>query len=105
MISHALDLPFMSFDPHWIHLNSTVKVKFVVPLMQTVPEQSTVLLVDDIADTGKVLSKTKAFFEKDGFAVAIATVYYKKSSIIEPTIWECDGGAEYITFPYEKKEE
>jgi hypoxanthine phosphoribosyltransferase len=56
----------------------TLNSSYVVPL------QSPVLLVDDIADTGKTLSVVKQHLELGGTQIKTATIFYKESSVIKP---------------------
>jgi len=63
-----------------------------------------VLMVDEVADTGKSLKLTKGhILEKGAAQVKIATVYYKPWSIIKPDYYEKET-TRWIVFPWEIKE-
>ena len=58
--------------------------------------RDTVLIADDIADTGKRLQplKDRGFF--------IATLFYHKQSSFEPNVWIQEKEDRWIVFPWEK---
>ena len=63
-----------------------------------------VLIVDEVADTGKSLKLVKEHIIKEGAAeVKVATVYYKPWSIIMPDYYEKETNR-WIVFPWEIKE-
>jgi hypoxanthine phosphoribosyltransferase len=63
-----------------------------------------VLVVDEVADTGKSLKLVKEhIIEKGATEVKIATVYYKPWSIIKPDYYERET-SNWIVFPWEIKE-
>ena len=63
-----------------------------------------VLIVDEIADTGKSLKLIKEHLaEKSAAEVKIVTVYYKPWSIIMPDYYE-EETSRWIVFPWEIKE-
>jgi len=63
-----------------------------------------VLVVDEVADTGKSLELVKEHLIKQKAAeVKIATVYYKPWSIIKPDYYEKET-SRWIVFPWEIKE-
>jgi hypoxanthine phosphoribosyltransferase len=63
-----------------------------------------VLVVDEIADTGKSLKLVKEhIFERGAREVKIATVYYKPWSIIMPDYYEKETSC-WVVFPWEIKE-
>ena len=63
-----------------------------------------VLIVDEVADTGKSLRLVKEHIEKQGASEArIATVYYKPWSVIKPDYYEKET-SRWIVFPWEIKE-
>ena len=55
-----------------------------------------VLVVDDIADTGKTLS------ELTGPNVITYTIYYHKQSIVTPNAWVFEKKDEWVVFPWEE---
>ncbi|MDI6846990.1 MAG: phosphoribosyltransferase [Candidatus Bathyarchaeia archaeon] len=63
-----------------------------------------VLIVDEVADTGKSLKLVKEHVIKEGAAeVKVATVYYKPWSIIMPNYYEKET-SRWVVFPWEIKE-
>jgi len=63
-----------------------------------------VLVVDEVADTGKSLKLVKEhIIEKGATEVKIATVYYKPWSIVKPDYYEKET-SKWIVFPWEIKE-
>jgi hypoxanthine phosphoribosyltransferase len=63
-----------------------------------------VLVVDDIADTGKSLKLVNAHLKKQGASeIKIATIYYKPWSITVPNYYEKETRC-WIVFPWEPKE-
>jgi hypoxanthine phosphoribosyltransferase len=67
-------------------------------------ENKRILLVDDVADTGKSLEFVKKDLEtKDASEIRIATLYYKPWSIIDPDYYEKQTKL-WIIFPWEQKE-
>jgi len=55
------------------------------------------LVVDDIADTGKTLD-----YWRNHTDVKIATVYYHRQSSVIPDIWVYEKQRNWITFPWER---
>ena len=63
-----------------------------------------VLVVDDVADTGKSLRLVREHIRQQGAAeVRIATVYYKPFSIVTPDYYEKET-RRWVVFPWETKE-
>jgi len=63
-----------------------------------------VLILDDVADTGRTLKLVKDhLLSKGAREVRIATVYYKPWSIIVPDYYERET-KKWIIFPWERKE-
>ncbi|MBS7633602.1 phosphoribosyltransferase [Candidatus Bathyarchaeota archaeon] len=63
-----------------------------------------VLIVDEVADTGKSLKLVKEHIvERGAKEVKVATVYYKPWSIIKPDFYEKETSL-WIVFPWEIKE-
>jgi hypoxanthine phosphoribosyltransferase len=63
-----------------------------------------VLIVDEVADTGKSLKLVKEHILEDGAVkVKVATVYYKPWSIVKPDYYEKETSC-WIVFPWEIKE-
>jgi len=63
-----------------------------------------VLIVDEVADTGKSLRLVKLHLKEHGAAeVKIMTIYYKPWSIVVPD-WYAKETNRWIVFPWERKE-
>jgi len=63
-----------------------------------------VLVVDDVADTGKSLALVREHLKEQGaIEVKIATIYYKPWSIVAPDWFEKKTN-HWIIFPWERKE-
>jgi len=63
-----------------------------------------VLVVDDVADTGKSLALVREHLKEQGAAdVKIATIYYKPWSIVTPD-WFERKTSHWVVFPWERKE-
>ena len=67
-------------------------------------EGKKVLIVDEIADTGKSLKLIKKHIIEEGAVeVKIATIYYKPWSIVKPDYYEKET-SHWVVFPWEIKE-
>jgi hypoxanthine phosphoribosyltransferase len=67
-------------------------------------EGKRVLVVDEVADTGRSLELVREHILENGAVeVKIATVYYKPWSIIKPDYYEKETSS-WIVFPWEIKE-
>lgn len=63
-----------------------------------------VLVVDEIADTGKSLRLIQSHLKKQGSSeIKIATIYYKPWSVVTPDYYEKESSA-WVVFPWERKE-
>lgn len=63
-----------------------------------------VLVVDDLADTGKSLKLVKAHLKEQGAKeIKIATIFYKPESITVPDFYE-KKTKRWVVFPWEQKE-
>jgi len=95
---------------------ANVKVEFYLGVAETKGEpiitqpvsvplkRKSVLLVDDVADTGKSLALVRKHLTEQGAAnVKIATIYYKPWSILKPD-WFERRTEHWVVFPWERKE-
>jgi len=63
-----------------------------------------ILIVDDVADTGKSLRLVRLHLKQQGATdVKIATIYYKPWSVVTPDWYERET-SDWIIFPWERKE-
>ena len=76
----------------------TLSHRLGIPIIQDYVERSgkTVLIVDDIADTGKTLKPLV------GPHVVSYTIYYHRQSIVEPNYWVFEKKDEWVVFPWEE---
>ena len=79
MMSHKLHIPLIT------SLNGMYGKKF--------------LIVDDIADTGKTLEKSKKLEVCN--KAKYATIHYHKQSVVEPEYWVSEKGDRWIVYPWE----
>lgn len=64
---------------------------------------NTVLLVDDIIDTGKTTQEIVEFYRDQGVKVITAVFHYKEGAVIAPDLyyWRIPKDSEFINYPYE----
>ena len=63
-----------------------------------------VLIVDDVADSGKSLKVVKEhILQQDAEVAKVATLYYKPWSIVKPEYFEKET-SRWIVFPWDRKE-
>jgi hypoxanthine phosphoribosyltransferase len=99
-----------------IHDIASVKAEFYLGVNETASEpvitqpvsanvaDKSVLVVDDVADTGKSLRLVKAhLLQRGAKELKIATLYYKPWSVILPDFYE-KRTRDWIIFPWERKE-
>ncbi|MGQ9513540.1 MAG: phosphoribosyltransferase [Thermoproteota archaeon] len=95
---------------------ATVRIEFYQDIAKTMQEpritqqvsvdvkRRKVLIVDDVADTGKSLAVLKEDLKRKGSEeVRIATVYYKPWSIVKPEYYVRES-KKWIIFPHERRE-
>lgn len=102
LLSHTMDTPMLPFNPHLLHSNGDERGRVRIPISPVVCKR--ILIIDDIADTGKTFNKCVRFFEKRGFNVSTAAVYInKKMTIFTPTYTVRDNQNRWVAFPYEEE--
>lgn len=87
--------------PIAVHLAHHLGLEFVTPLMTCqwlALDLKKVLIVDDVADTGKTLYDLKNFYETDFIT---ATLHYKPRSIIKPDFY-IEETTKWCCYPWEK---
>jgi len=63
-----------------------------------------ILIVDDVADTGRSLMVAKDYLERKGAKeIRIATIHYKPNSIFKPDYFVSSTSA-WIVYPWERRE-
>ena len=99
-----------------IHALATIRVEFYLGVAETqnAPvltqgvfadvKEKKVLLVDDVADTGKSLRLAVEHLKQHGVSeVRVATVYRKPLSVVTPDYWEKETRG-WVVFPWDAKE-
>lgn len=78
-------------------------VKLLLPIhTEDLKEFKSILVVDDLADTGKSLEFVIKSLERDLLAnIKVATLFYKKKSIIKPDYY-VEETSDWIVFPWEE---
>jgi len=101
-LSHELDVPMISFDPHLLHSNGDPREPINLPISPSIIK--TVLIVDDISDTGKTLTKCTKFFDNRGFKVFTMSVFINETTTtFIPNYAVKDSEKKWVVFPYEKE--
>jgi len=99
-----------------VHQLATIQIQFYIGLGETKGEpilkqalslpinSNRILLVDDIADTGKSLQYAISYLNQQGATeIKTATLYYKTQSIVKPDFYEKQT-CSWVVFPWEPKE-
>lgn len=88
----------------YIGIAETRKEPSITQPVSVPVEGKKVLVVDDLADTGKSLQPVTSHLEKQGASeVRTATIYYKPWSITVPDYYDIES-RRWIVFPWEQKE-
>jgi hypoxanthine phosphoribosyltransferase len=88
----------------YLGVAETKKEPVITQGVSAAVEGKKVLIVDDVADTGKSLRLVKAHLLEEGAEdLRIATLYYKPWSVTVPDYYERTTRA-WIIFPWERKE-
>lgn len=66
-------------------------------------EAKTVLLVDDIVDSGQTIKEIIDHYTSKGIRVISASFHYKEGAVVHPDLyfWRIPEDSEFINFPYE----
>lgn len=64
---------------------------------------NTILLVDDIIDSGHTIKEISDHYTEQGIRVLTAAFHYKEGAVIAPDLyfWRIPADSEFITYPYE----
>lgn len=102
-LSHKLGIPMLPFNPHLLHANGEERGNIKLPISPVIVRR--ILIIDEISDTGKTLSKCTKFFEKRGY-ISVTTVVYtnKQTTIFKPDFSVFDSQKKWIVFPWEHNE-
>ena len=80
-LSHRLDIPFITTEDDMLNTKGSV------------------LVVDDIVDTGKTIERLKPLM---GPTNVIYTIYYHKQSTITPNAYVFEKKGDWVVFPWEE---
>ena len=83
-LSHRLGIPVIRHEAH---------------IFEKYGNKQSVLIVDDIADTGKTLEGMKPLMGPEDL---IYTIYYHKQSVVEPDFTVFEKKDEWVVFPWEE---
>ena len=99
-LSHALDIPMITFEPHQLHSSGDERMPLYLPISPPIIKH--LIIVDDIADTGKTFTKCTKFFKKRGFNFTTASVFINRTKTSYEPSWPGeDSKNKWIVFPYE----
>lgn len=100
-ISHLLRVPMIPVSYSSTHgAGDDKNHKNALPVL----ENHTILIVDDISDSGHTLKELVEFYGKNN-SVETATIYYKDKSVHEPTYYGylIDDDFGWVDFPWEDR--
>lgn len=109
LLSHALDVKhgvttIQSYNKS--KEQGQVEADKYISMIGRLDRNSSILIVDDIADSGTTLREAYEWLAASGFnmdKVHTATIYYKKRSKFKPNYYaEKIGDNEWVQFPWEK---
>lgn len=101
-LSHALGKPLMIVSAKTYGENKRSLQTVLLNSSYTVPLKSPVLILDEIADSGKTLKIVVDHFSTLGVDIKTATLLYKPHSIVRPDFYcKVAENKQWITFPWE----
>jgi hypoxanthine phosphoribosyltransferase len=114
-ISHLMDIPMVAVNYSSVsgrgdnknHQNALPAIygRGIVSGEGKLPEMPTLLVVDDICDSGRTMQEVYDHYSKQGHRVWTAALYYKESAVMEPDFyWQRIGAdAPWVIFPFENQ--
>ncbi len=104
LMSDLMDIPISTFTiQSYIGIQTQGEVKITNKLNKSV-RGKTVLLVDDVADSGKTLIRAKKYLKMfKPQSITTATLFYKPRSVHKPDYY-AETTSKWILFPYEPRE-
>ena len=106
ILSDLLGTPNLSFIQieFYTNISQTLQEPTLKQTITTNVRGKKILLVDDIADTGKSLKLAKTHLQQQGaFEIKTATLYQKPQSITAPDFYEKQT-TNWVVFPWDTKE-
>lgn len=112
-ISHVMDIPMIAVNYSSVHgrgdnrnhQNSLPAIvgEPVTSGLGKLPELPTLLIVDDICDSGKTMAEVNQYYKYQGHRVWTCSLYYKDGSIHRPDFfWQhIPENSPWIIFPFE----
>jgi hypoxanthine phosphoribosyltransferase len=104
LLSDLMRIPIATFTiQSYTDIKSQGEIKITEPLKTRINGKH-VLLVDDVADSGKTLVRAVKYLK--GFkpaSITVATMYFKPRSVFRPDYF-ADTTSQWILFPYEPTE-
>ncbi len=104
MLSDLLNIPISTFTiQSYTGIQTQGELKITNKLNKSI-RGKTVLLVDDVADSGKTLIRAKKYLRTfKPLSVTSATLFYKPHSLYKPDFY-IETTSKWILFPYEPRE-
>lgn len=105
LMSHKLNIPLIPVSYSSPNGNGSTAKYRNEPLQPITNDicHTTVLVVDDIADTGETLNDVCDYYVNLGYTVVTATLYYRTTSKFHPTYvgYVIDAHSPWVVFPWE----
>ena len=101
-LSEALEIRNVQTLRTELYDSSVKRDNFLLHDYTSLQDLKNVLVVDDIADSGETLKKVMSHLEEKNPTISFdaITIFYKKSSVYEPTYWQKEA-TEWIDFFWE----
>ncbi len=99
--SHKLNVPMIAI--HYSSKDGKGDDKNHDNYLPDMGDYKTLLLVDDIVDSGATLAEIVNFYTKRGHTVITAAYHFKDNASFHPDLyfWRIPADSEFIVFPYE----